>query len=207
MVDGRHGLVQLQERFPLQTFEMARSLISLLGFRDQYTSSHSARVANYAREIAAQLGLPDEEADTAVFAASLHDIGKIGIPDHILMKTGKLSAEELAWIQKYPEWGWMTLRHLDGFQKAALLVLHQGEHVDGSGYPEGLKGEEIPLGSRIIRVADSFDALTTNRPYRATLTPAAALAELIRCSGTEFDARVVNAFRIFLERQMPEKLF
>jgi len=99
------------------------------------------------------------------------------------------------------------LRHLDGFQKAALLVLHQGEHVDGSGHPEGLKGEEIPLGSRIIRVADSFDALTTNRPYRATLTPAAALAELIRCSGTEFDARVVNAFRVFLERQMPEKLF
>lgn len=194
---------QSQER-PQQAFALARELVSLIGFRDQYTTSHSARVANYVRAIATELGLADEETETAVVAASLHDIGKIGVPDHILLKPDKLSVEEFAWIQKYPEWGWNTLRLCDGFQEAALLVLHQHERVDGSGYPDGLKGEEIPLGSRIITVADSYDALTTGRPYRPALSHAAALAELTRCSGTQFDAEVVKAFRVFLERQIVE---
>jgi HD-GYP domain-containing protein (c-di-GMP phosphodiesterase class II) len=198
----QYTLDQSLGRVPEQAFAMARSLISLIGFRDQYTSSHSARVANYVRTIAMQLGLSDEEIQTAVFAASVPDIGKIGVPDHILLKPGKLSEEEFAWIQKYPEWGWMSLRHLDGFQQAALLVLHQHERVDGSGYPNKLKGEEIPLGSRIITVADSFDALTTDRPYRRALSHAEALAELIRCSVSQFDPEVVNAFRVSLERQM-----
>jgi len=198
----QYTLDQSPGRITQQTSDMARSLISLIGFRDQYTSSHSARVANYVRAIATQLGLSDEETETTVFAASVHDIGKIGIPDHILLKPGKLSEEEFAWIQKYPEWGWMTLRHLDGFQQAALLVLHQHERVDGSGYPNKLRGEEIPLGSRIITVADSFDALTTDRPYHRAFSHAEALAELIRCSGSQFDPEVVNAFRLSLERQM-----
>ena len=198
----QYTLDQSPGRITQQTSDMARSLISLIGFRDQYTSSHSARVANYVRAIATQLGLSDEETETAVFAASVHDIGKIGVPDHILLKPGKLSEEEFAWIQKYPEWGWMSLRHLDGFQQAALLVLHQHERVDGSGYPNKLRGEEIPLGSRIITVADSFDALTTDRPYHRAFSHAEALAELIRCSGSQFDPEVVNAFRLSLERQM-----
>ena len=100
----------------------------------------------------------------------------------------------------------MTLRHLDGFQEAALLVLHQCERIDGTGYPEKLRGEEIPLGSRIITVADSFDALTTNRPYRPALTRDDALAELTRCSGAQFDPDVVDAFRTILEREMLAKL-
>jgi HD-GYP domain-containing protein (c-di-GMP phosphodiesterase class II) len=132
----------------------------------------------------------------------MHDIGKIGIPDHILMKPGRLNEEELAWIQKYPEWGWMTLRNLEGFQQAALLVRHQREYIDGSGYPDHLSGEDIPLGSRLIMVADSYDALTTDRPYRRAVAAAAAFAELIRCSGRQFDPTVVDAFRTFLERQI-----
>jgi len=191
-------LVQLQDRIPQQIFAMAKALVSLIGLRDQYTASHSARVATHVRKIARQLDLPDSETDAVVFAASLHDIGKAGISDHILLKPDKLSAEELAWIHKYPEWGWMTLRQIEGFQKAALFVLHQKESVDGSGYPKGLRGEEIPLGSRIISVADSFDALTTNRPYRTALTRQAALDELMRCSGTQFDPEVVHAFLMTL---------
>jgi HD-GYP domain-containing protein (c-di-GMP phosphodiesterase class II) len=187
-----------------QTFVLAKSLVSLIGFRDQYTTSHSARVANYVRAIATELGLADEETEKAVVAASLHDIGKIGVPDHILLKPDKLSGEEFAWIKQYPVWGWDTLRLCDGFQEAALLVRHQHERVDGSGYPNGLKGEEIPLGSRIITVADSYDALTTDRPYRPALSRAAALAELTRCSGTQFDVEVVKAFHVFLERQIVE---
>jgi HD-GYP domain-containing protein (c-di-GMP phosphodiesterase class II) len=198
------GLSQIEERFPHQTVAMAKSLIALIGFRDQYTSSHSARVANYVRSIATQLGLSDKEKETVVFAGSLHDIGKIGIPDHILMKPGKLSEEELAWIQKYPEWGWDTLRHVDGFEEAALLIRHQHERVDGSGYPSSLKGDDIPLGSRIIAVADSFDALSTDRPYRAALSQAAAFAELKRCSGTYFDPEVIHALGVILERQENE---
>jgi HD-GYP domain-containing protein (c-di-GMP phosphodiesterase class II) len=174
--------------------------VSLIGLRDRYTASHSARVANYTRATAKELGLSDEETETAVCAAALHDIGKIGIPDHILMKQGKLDEEELKWIQKYPEWGWLSLRQLDALQHAALLILHQHERVDGSGYPEGLRGEEIPLGSRIIAVADSYDALTTDRPYRgAAVSREAAVEELTRCSGTQFDTAVVNAFRAVVE--------
>src|SRR5262245_30728577 len=199
-------ILQIEERFPPQTVAMAKSFVSLIGLRDHYTASHSARVTNYVRTIAAELHLSDEETETAVFAASLHDIGKIGIPDHILLKPGKLTDEEFAWIQKCPEWGWMTLRHLDGFQEAALLVLHQCEHIDGTGYPGKLKGDEIPLGSRIITVADSDDALTTNRPYRTALSPDDALAELLRCAGAQYDPVVVKAFSAAIEREMVEKL-
>ena len=194
------NILQLEERFPPQTVAMTKSFVSLIGLRDHYTASHSARVANYVRAIALELGLNDEDRETAVFAASLHDIGKIGIPDHILLKPGKLTEEELAWIQKCPEWGWMTLSHLDGFQEAARIVLHQCERMDGTGYPQGLKGEEIPLGSRMITIADSYDALTTNRPYRTALTREEALAELNRCSGAQFDPQVLNAFRAVLGR-------
>jgi len=202
----QHTVLQIEERFPPQTVAMAKSFVSLIGLRDHYTASHSARVANHVRAIAIELELSEADRETAVFAASLHDIGKIGIPDHILLKPGKLTDDEFAWIQKVPEWGWMTLRHLDGFQEAALLVLHQYERMDGTGHPQKLKGEEIPLGSRIITVADSFDALTTNRPYRTALTREDALEELTRCAGTQFDPDVVDAFRELLERQIVEDL-
>ena len=191
------------ERFE-QTVAMVRSLLAQLGFRDQYTASHSAGVANYVRQIAAQLRLSDDEIETAAFAAALHDIGKIGVPDHILLKPGKLSADEFVWIQKYPEWGWMTLHQVAPFEQAATLILHVYERMDGSGYPNGLRAKEIPLGSRIIAVADSYDALTTDRPYRAALSGPAALTELIRCAGTQFDLDVVNAFRLALEQQFGE---
>src|SRR5947208_9847743 len=121
-IQSQHEVAQLEQHLPPQTVAMARSLISLIGLRDRYTASHSARVANYVRAIAKELGLGDEETEMAVCAAVLHDIGKIGIPDHILMKPGKLDEEELGWIQKYPEWGWTTLRQLDAFQQPALLI-------------------------------------------------------------------------------------
>ena len=193
-------IIQIQDPIPEQILAMAKTLVSMIGFRDHYTASHSARVARYVRNIATQLVLPDTETETLVSAASLHDIGKAGISDQILLKPGKLTAEELVWMQKYPEWGWMTLSQVEGFQRAALLVLHQREKIDGSGYPKGLRGEEIPLGSRIISVADCFDALTSDRPYRNALSREAALEELMRCSGTQFDPEVVNAFLTTLMR-------
>jgi HD-GYP domain-containing protein (c-di-GMP phosphodiesterase class II) len=191
----------VQDPYPQQALNMARSLVALIGLRDHYTTSHSARVANYAQAIAYRLGLPDDEIGTIRFAAAMHDIGKTGIPDHILLKAGRLNSEEIAWIQKCPEWGWMTLSHVEEFQQAATLVLHQHENVDGSGYPSGLRGPDIPIGSRIIAVADSYDALTNDRPYRSAISNAAALDEIMRCTGAQFDAEIVDAFRGVLEER------
>jgi len=192
--ETEYRLVQLEEEYRQQTLAMATSLVSLIDLRDRYTGGHSQRVARYVREISVQLGLSDEQTDTVVFAASLHDIGKIGVPDHVLLKAGKLEEDEFAWIRKHPEWGWMALRNVNGFHEASLMVLHHHERLDGSGYPSRLRGSEIPLGSRIIAVADSYDALTTNRPYRSARTREEALVELLRCVGTQFDPQVTNAF-------------
>lgn len=198
-LDTQFRIAELEERSQRQTLAMACSLISLIDLRDRYTGGHSARVANYVRAAAVQLGLSDEESERIVLAASLHDIGKIGVPDHVLLKPGKLEDEEFGWIKKHPEWSWMALRNVDGFHYASLLVLHHHERLDGGGYPGGLEGAEIPLGSRLITVADSYDALTTNRPYRTARSRFEAVQELLRCAGTQFDPQVVNAFCASLE--------
>jgi HD-GYP domain-containing protein (c-di-GMP phosphodiesterase class II) len=198
--DANYRLAQLEASFQQQTLAMATTLVSLIDLRDRYTGGHSARVANYVRSIAVQMGLSDDEVETIVFAASLHDIGKIGVPDHILLKPCGLSDDEFNWIRKHPEWGWMALHNVSGFQDAALLVLHHHERLDGHGYPSRLRGNEIPQGSRLIAVADSYDALTTNRPYRSARTRNEALAELQRCVGTQFDGEVVDAFSAVMEQ-------
>jgi HD-GYP domain-containing protein (c-di-GMP phosphodiesterase class II) len=200
MNDTNYRIAELEDRFYQQTLAMATSLISLIDLRDSYTGGHSARVATYVQGIAVEMGLPDDQAETMVFAASLHDIGKIGVPDHILLKAGTLNDDEFGWIRKHPEWGWMAIRNVTGFQEASLLLLHHHERLDGNGYPSKLRGAEVPLGSRLITVADSYDALTTNRPYRKARSRAEAITELRRCSGAQFDPHVLKAFCASLER-------
>ena len=194
LVEAQYRITELEDRGRRQTIAMAVTLVSLIDLRDRYTGSHSSRVANYSRDIAMQLGLSDTETDSIVLAASLHDIGKIGVPDHVLLKPGKLTDEEFDWIKRHPEYGWMALRNVEGFEQESLMVLHHHERLDGRGYPAGLRGSEIPLGARIIAVADSFDALTTDRPYRPGRGQLAALQEIKRCAGTQFDPAVVDAF-------------
>ena len=193
-LDSSFRVAELEDRAAQQTLAMASSLISLIDLRDRYTGGHSSRVARYCRQIALHMDLPHEQTEEIVLAAALHDIGKIGVPDRVLLKEGSLTDEEFEWIRKHPEFGWMAVRNVDGFQNASLMVLHHHERWDGNGYPGNLRGTEIPLGSYIIAVADSFDALTTDRPYRKGRTPEEALREICRCVGTQFNADAVRAF-------------
>jgi HD-GYP domain-containing protein (c-di-GMP phosphodiesterase class II) len=190
----RYRIMELEDRYRKQALAMACTLVSLVDLRDSYTGGHSGRVATYARATALRIGLNEKEIDTVVMAALLHDIGKIGVADHVLLKQCKLTDLEFAQIKKHPELGWMALKNLDDFKQASLIVLHHHERLDGAGYPGHLRDNEIPLGSRIISVADSYDALTTDRPYRTARTREQAVNELLRCAGTQFDTRILNGF-------------
>jgi HD-GYP domain-containing protein (c-di-GMP phosphodiesterase class II) len=190
----RYRFMEMEDRYRKQALAMACALVSLVDLRDTYTGNHSSRVANYARATSLRLGLPDAQVDRIVMAALLHDIGKIGAPDHVLLKQGKLTAEEFAHIKKHPELGWMALKNIEDLKPVSLIVLHHHERWDGGGYPGGLKGNAIPLGSRIIAVADSYDALTTDRPYRTARTKQQAIDELLRCVEAQFDPSVLAAF-------------
>jgi len=190
----RYRFMEMEDRYRKQALAMACALVSLVDLRDAYTGSHSSRVAGYVRATGLRMGLPDAQLDNVVMAALLHDIGKIGVPDHVLLKPGRLTEEEFGHIRKHPELGWMALKNIEDFKSISLMVLHHHERMDGAGYPGGLKGSAIPLGSRLIAVADSYDALTTNRPYRSARTKQQAVDELLRCVDTQFDARVLNAF-------------
>jgi HD-GYP domain-containing protein (c-di-GMP phosphodiesterase class II) len=177
-----------------QVLSMACTLVSLLDLRDSYTGGHSNRVAEYNRGTAVTLGLSYSDTNNSVMAGLLHDIGKIGVPDYVLLKQGKLTDEEFELIKKHPEFGWMALKSVKEFEEVSLMLLHHHERIDGGGYPGKLKGAQIPLGAKIIAVSDSYDALTTNRPYRTARSQGEALQELVRCRGTQFEPEVLDAF-------------
>jgi|GEM_PF-3362770 len=173
-------------------------LANALDAKDSYTHGHSQRVAEYSLAIAGELGLSAKEKDDLEFAALLHDIGKIGIRDNILCKPGKLTDEEFKIIQMHPVMSAQILEPVEFLVDKIPIVKHHHERFDGRGYPSKIKGEEIPLGARIICVADTFDAMTSNRSYRKGLPAQVALEELKRCSGAQFDPVMVEAFlRVF----------
>ena len=195
----RYRFMEMEDRYRRQALAMACALVSLVDLRDAYTGSHSTRVGELTRATGLRLGLPDAQLDNVVMASLLHDIGKVGVPDLVLLKRGKLTPEEFDHVRKHPELGWSALKNIEDFKPVSLIVLHHHERMDGGGYPGGLKGNAIPLGSRIIAVADSYDALTTDRPYRPARTKQQAIDELLRCVDTQFDSRVLTAFLDALE--------
>jgi HD-GYP domain-containing protein (c-di-GMP phosphodiesterase class II) len=174
----------------------------LLDLKDLNTGVHSTRLAEWALHVAGEFGLDRDCLGDIEVAALLHDIGKIGVSDAILNKPAKLSAEEYELMKKHPEYGWAVLRQVPGMERASLMILHHHENYDGTGYPGGLKGEEIPIGSRIVSVIDAFDAMVSTRPYRQGLAFEEAERRLLLASGTQFDARVVNSFLTLARSEM-----
>lgn len=170
------------------------ALAAALDRKDGYTGGHIRRVAHYAEAIALCMGLGEEEVLEARLSAVLHDVGKIGIDCQVLTKAGPLDELEWEQMKSHPDLGWMILAHVQGLSRVAEVIRSHHERPDGLGYPLKLKGEQIPLAARIIAVADAFDAMTSDRPYRKALSAEQALKEIVRCRGTQFDEKVVDGF-------------
>ncbi len=169
-------------------------LADIIDKRDSYTSEHSIRVANYCRKIAEQLNLQPSEVETLDTASRVHDLGKISVPDSILLKNGCLTPAEREIILSHSQVGYDILNNLRFYKSGAKLVRCHHEMYDGNGYPQGLRSNSIPIGARILAVADAFDAMTSDRPYRRAMAREEAVKELVRCSGTQFDPHIVKAF-------------
>jgi diguanylate cyclase (GGDEF)-like protein/putative nucleotidyltransferase with HDIG domain len=183
------------------------ALATALVERDRYTGEHSAFVVDMAKTVAAAIGLDEVEVERIGHAALLHDIGKVGMPDRVLHKPGPLAGEEWDVMREHPVIGERILRAIPGMGSVARIVRHEHERFDGTGYPDGLAGEEIPLGSRIILACDAYHAMTSDRPYRAGFGHGQAVAELVRCAGSQFDPRIVAALVSHLGRDDDQPRF
>lgn len=184
------ALVQELRSSRLHTVE---ALVQAMEIRDDCTAGHSQRVVHYSLAVMKQMGVAEATVRGLRYGVLLHDLGKIGIPDPILNKPGPLTEPEWAEMKRHPELGARLLQKLDFLEGAVPIVLHHHERFDGSGYPSGLKGEAIPLGARIFAVADTFDAMTTTRPYRRPQPQETAIKELMRFRGIQFDPDAVDA--------------
>jgi HD-GYP domain-containing protein (c-di-GMP phosphodiesterase class II) len=166
----------------------------MLDLKDLNTGVHGTRLAEWAVRIGRELGIDEACLEDVEVAALLHDAGKVGVPDAILRKAGPLDAAEWKLMRMHPEYSWAVLRLLPGLERASLFALHHHERFDGGGYPAGLRGDEIPIGARIVSVIDAFDAMVSTRPYKQGLACEDALGRLIQDSGRHFDPLVVQHF-------------
>jgi putative nucleotidyltransferase with HDIG domain len=191
-------LATANERLRRASLSFATALVATLDARDQYTAGHSAAVAIYARDIAQRMGLSEDEQELIHLCGLVHDIGKIGLPAGLLEKPGPLTLEERRQMEKHSEIGERILRNVDDYSEIADVVRSHHERIDGMGYPDGIHGDEIPLLARIIGVADAYNAMTSDRPYREALPSRVARMRLAQAVGTQFDTAVVAAFEAIL---------
>jgi putative nucleotidyltransferase with HDIG domain len=193
------NVVLLQELYD-SILSTLYGMAKILDARDPYTSQHSTRVTSLAMTLAEHLDMEDTERDTLFISSSLHDIGKVGIPDSILLKPGALTDEEFSIIKKHSEIGAEILKSISVMHRETDIIRHHHERFDGRGYPDGLKGNEIPYLSRILTLADTFDAMTSERPYRKALSTKDAISEITRCKGSQFDPMLADSFIETLSR-------
>jgi putative nucleotidyltransferase with HDIG domain len=184
--------------------ETLLGLVAALDLREHNTRLHSQRVREYTELIADRLGVDEKMKREIGFGALLHDVGKIAVPDQILLKPGKLTDQEWGEMRKHPEAGYRIVKRIVFLKYAAEIVYAHHEKFDGGGYPRGLKGESIPFGARIFMVADVYDALTSERPYRSPVTYEKAAAEIRKLSGSHFDPAIVNTFMAIAPEQLQE---
>jgi len=183
-----------------------RALVKTLEAKDPYTQQHSERVTYYAIQTAIALGCSEEEVETLRFAGYLHDIGKVGVKDTVLLKEGRLNDEEFQEIMRHPVIGEEIVKHLELLPDERAIIRSHHERWDGTGYPDGLKGEEIPFLARVLAVCDAYDAMTSSRPYRNALTHEAAMEELFFYKWRQFDGDVVDAFSSIIENAKTEEI-
>jgi putative nucleotidyltransferase with HDIG domain len=194
-------LVTVNEQLERANLSFASALVATLDARDRYTAGHSANVADYARSVAREMGLPEKEQQLAHLAGLVHDVGKIGVATSILDKPGPLTLDERRRMEEHSVIGERILANVEAYGEIATVVRHHHERVDGFGYPDGLVRDEIPLLSRIICAADAYNAMTSDRPYRDAMPDSVARRRLLEAAGSQFDADVIDAF---LEMLGPE---
>jgi putative nucleotidyltransferase with HDIG domain len=191
-------LSEVNFRLERANLSFATALVATLDARDQYTAGHSAAVAIYSRDIAKRMALTDEDQQKAHLCGLVHDIGKIGLPAGLLEKPGALTLDERRQMQEHSAIGERILANVEDYADIARIVRHHHERVDGQGYPDGLAGEDIPLLSRIIAVADAYNAMTSDRPYRDAMPSRVARLRLAQAADTQFDTAVIAAFEALL---------
>ena len=195
-----------EEVYPDILLECLRAIICSLEEKDSYTHGHSIRVAEYSQLLAAEINLSELEIKEVELSALFHDIGKIGIPDNVLLKPARLTRAEFEIMKSHPVRSAKILERISGMRNLIPGIKYHHERFDGLGYPEGLKAQDIPLYARIILIADTYDAMTSTRPYRLALDKEVAFEELRRCAGTQFDPQLVDAFiRAMGAREKGEK--
>jgi putative nucleotidyltransferase with HDIG domain len=194
-------LMESYRRLEESSLEAIESLNATVDAKDPYTAGHSARVQRIALAVAEELGVPAQRLDAVRFGGLFHDIGKIAVPDSLLAKPGPLDDEEFAIVQRHPADGAEIVSHFSRLREAVPLIRHHHERWDGAGYPDRLAGDEIPPEACVVGLADAWDAMTTDRPYRAALSVEQAAAEVRKCRGTQFSPAVVDAFFAAFRRQ------
>jgi putative nucleotidyltransferase with HDIG domain len=187
-------------RLRTETRSAVRNLAEIVDHRDPTTYHHSERVSVNATRLAQALGLPSEQIELIEQAAAVHDLGKIGVPDRVLLKPGPLTVDEQETMRQHTALGSEILTRFELFRPGAEIVRHHHERWDGRGYPAGLAGDAIPLGARVVAVADAFDAMTSTRPYREALSVSEALRRIADGSGSQWDPRIVRIFLELMER-------
>ncbi|HRU40129.1 MAG TPA: HD-GYP domain-containing protein, partial [Candidatus Goldiibacteriota bacterium] len=193
--------VKLYENIKKDQISIIKALAATVDAKDHYTLGHSQKVSEYSVIVAEEMGLNERDTEIIKYAGLLHDIGKIALPDDIIKKPSKLSDQEFVVVQKHPTIGARIIKEIETLSGMVPIVLHHHERFDGRGYPDGLKGEDIPLGARIVHVTDAYDTMVSARAYRDMLPPELAVSELRKNAGAQFDPKIVEIFIASLKKR------